>query len=81
MGGSSDGGEKWSRILDILKGDSTGLADGLHEKYDPKRGIKNGSKVLSPATERMRLVSSQKRQVSLFVTPLLYLIHIPSSHS
>lgn len=75
--GRNNVGSKWgvlvtvvrsSQILDILKGHSTGFAGGLDEEYDPKTGIKNGSKVLSPATERMRLQSSEKGRVFLFAT-------------
>lgn len=82
MGDSHDGGKK-CQVLDISKGHATGFADGLGEGYDPEAEIKNRAKVLSPETEKMRLLSSEKEPVCLFLLLffLLYLLHTLSSHS
>lgn len=45
------------QILGILQEHSIGFADGLNEECERKRGIKNDSKVLSRAAERMEMLS------------------------
>ena len=45
------------QILDILQELSIGFEDGLDEECERKRGIKNDSKVLSQAAERMEMLS------------------------